>query len=337
MKILNTETSMTENRFKITPSQPHPSIVYNVFSQNMIYDGSVVVIADKRKTKTLKVTDEMFRFSFKTSVSFKKQNFSIEIFSVPFVVTVHTSQNADAYSTVIWKNALSQKMPNENGMTWNRIVGQMQSRLIAYVGENTRPLTSDQLNCLKSKVCRLNEEEKEFSSINPVVTKAQFCIDKLVDVKLPFFHWYYGTFHLIQNHCKKAFNKGYIMGYVKRRKAESKLMGQEPGTFLIRFSDSILSAISIVWVDGAGKVQSHCPLGVNDLPQTNPLANIICNNKLLTCVYTENGNVDKMIAFGKDRFKPKTELTSYKSLLTKFSALSTFSFNASVKKESNPM
>ena len=327
MKILKTETSTPDTRIELTANES-PLIAYDEFSQNLIYDGTAVIVVDKRKTKTLKVTDEMFNISFKISFTVKKHKFSIQLLSVPVVITVHTSQYADAYATVAWNNALSEDLPNEEcslrEMTWNRIVGQIQSKHSASVGKDTRPLTIAQLNCLKNKVCGLNEYVE-----NPTLTRAQFCINKLPGLKFSFWQWYYNTFSFIQNHFSGAFNDGYIMGYVKRCDAENLLIdaGRIPGMFLLRFSDSILNAISIVWVNGKREVLNHLPLTINDLPQITPLANIICNNHLLTFLYTEDGIVDKMEAFEKYTIEPKTETSGYTSILTTPIVPSAFTFN----------
>ena len=46
---------------------------------------------------------------------------------------------------------------------------------------------------------------------------------------------------------KGLWKKGYVMGFVARTKAESLLHQQPPGTFLLRFSDSMRGGVSITY------------------------------------------------------------------------------------------
>ncbi|CAO1437199.1 unnamed protein product [Diamesa serratosioi] len=306
--------SKVDTRFELKSNES--LIVYDQFTNNLIYDGIVVInVVSRKLQKKTKVTDEMFHFSFKTTFTVKDQKFSIDVLSVPFVIIVHTSQNADAYATVVWHNAMSEIIKNED-KTWNKIVGQLQSKLRAFVSNDIYQLTENQLNCLKYKACGSSFER------NPIVTKKRFCSDKLLDSTFTFYQWYYATFNFIELHCLGAFNDGYIMGYVKKSDAETILRraGSIPGMFLLRFSDTILNAISIVWVDDTKEVQNHRPLTIIDLPQNNPLANIICNNSSLTHLYTEKEIFEKNFAFRKYTYVPSTVSKGYSSKLTKSEA-----------------
>lgn len=319
MNILNARTSELDSRFEIIEPES-PSIAFDEFSQNMIYDGTAVVAVNKRKISKTKVTDEMFNISFKTSFTFKEQKFSIRLVSVPVVITVHPSQFADAYATVAWHNASLQDMSDEKcspvEVTWNRIVRQLQSKKSSsLLIKDTFPLTSEQLAYLKNMICGTSNNQ------NPTLTKDQFCsIVKSSGLNFSFFQWFYATYCLIQKHFGGAFKDGSIMGYVQKGKADSLLTkkGCVPGMFLLRFSESMLSAISIVWVNANGQVQHQIPFTLKDLDAI-PLADRICNNNNLTYLYTENRVYCKNEAFDKYTLKPITKpfLIHYTSFLTK--------------------
>lgn len=338
MKILNAGTSQLDSRFEIV-EPVSPKIEFDEFSQNMIYDGTAVVVVNKRKVSKTKVTDEMFKISFEISSTVKKHEFTIELVSVPVVITVHTSQFADAYATVAWNNALPQaeKYNKESvKMEWNQIVRQLQSKKSSSLAiKDAFPLTSEQLDYLKNMACGSSYNK------NPELTKDQFCsINKSTGLNFSFFQWFYATYCLIQKHCCGAFKDGSIMGYVQKGKADSLLTkeGCIPGMFLLRFSESMLSAISIVWVNAEGQVQNEIPFTVKDL-EAIPLADRICNNNKLTYLYTENGVYCKNETFEKYTIKPIIEPSTtihYTSFLTKSGTPSDHSFNT-IKKEFIPM
>jgi len=54
---------------------------------------------------------------------------------------------------------------------------------------------------------------------------------------------------LVERHLKELWCDGLIMGFVERQIAESMLLQCEPGTFLLRFSDSIMGAITIAFLN----------------------------------------------------------------------------------------
>ena len=53
---------------------------------------------------------------------------------------------------------------------------------------------------------------------------------------------------LTQQHLEDLWKKGYVMGFVAKAKAESLLLQQPPGTFLLRFSDSKIGGVSIAYL-----------------------------------------------------------------------------------------
>ena len=76
---------------------------------------------------------------------------------------------------------------------------------------------------------------------------AKFGKEDLIGHNFTFWEWFHSTLVLTQCHMKDLWTKGYVMGFVARTKAESLLQQQRPGTFLLRFSDSIKGGVSIAY------------------------------------------------------------------------------------------
>ena len=52
---------------------------------------------------------------------------------------------------------------------------------------------------------------------------------------------------LTKDHLELLWKKGYVLGFVEKLEAESMLSQQPKGTFLLRFSDSKLGAVTIAY------------------------------------------------------------------------------------------
>jgi hypothetical protein len=119
----------------------------------------------------------------------------------------------------------------------------------------------------------------------------------MVGNNFSFWNWCYEIIKLIEKYLKGPWCEGSIMGIIEREKAENMLSTCPPGTFLARFSDSRLGAISISWIHSDGKVYSVNPLTKNDL-STKGFADTIMDLDKLQFLYP---GIPKADAFGKHR------------------------------------
>ena len=74
---------------------------------------------------------------------------------------------------------------------------------------------------------------------NYLVTWRRFSKEHMVNLKFTFWRWFYSTMKLIKEHLQTDWNNKCIIGYISKADAQQKLKRCEPGTFLLRFSDSI--------------------------------------------------------------------------------------------------
>ncbi|XP_029604393.1 signal transducer and activator of transcription 1-alpha/beta-like isoform X2 [Salmo trutta] len=86
---------------------------------------------------------------------------------------------------------------------------------------------------------------------NGLIPWTKFC--KNVNEKsFPFWLWIEGILDLIKRHLLCLWNDGCIMGFVSKEREKALLKDKEPGTFLLRFSESSREgAITFTWVEGS--------------------------------------------------------------------------------------
>lgn len=248
--------------------------------------------------KSKKVTDEFSWFLFEASWEVNGETFKIELLSMPIVITSHTNQNANAEANMTWNNCTI----GTETILWTKLVDSIQSAHNGIIGINTLPLTTDQLNFLKNKAFRIDEKKESVESVesdDPHLTKNYFCIEVLEGYKFSFFNWFVGTSKFVKSRCRNLWNEGLILGYITINEGKELLEDQNsvPGMFLLRFSESQIGAITIMWVDEKREIQNQIPKTTQDIPNSLSLADIICGWTKLKQLYTPNGIIDKVVAF----------------------------------------
>lgn len=68
---------------------------------------------------------------------------------------------------------------------------------------------------------------------------------------LVFWEWFYSCLKVTERHFARHWRDGLVYGFIGRLEAEQMLRGWKPGTFLLRFSDSMLGGISICYVSAS--------------------------------------------------------------------------------------
>lgn len=95
----------------------------------------------------------------------------------------------------------------------------------------------------------------------------ELCKDNLPNKNFTFWAWFHAALKLIEKketNLKELWKEGLIMGFVERETAESLISNCKTGTFLLRFSDSILGAITIALLARPGKCCQN-PVDLNCL------------------------------------------------------------------------
>ena len=74
---------------------------------------------------------------------------------------------------------------------------------------------------------------------------AKFKKDELPNAEHTFWEWFHSMMCLTEQYLKSIWKKGYVNGFVGKKRAEEMLSDKAEGTFLLRFSDSTLGGVTI--------------------------------------------------------------------------------------------
>lgn len=223
------------------------------------------------KKGTESVMDEKFSVLFWTEFNVGELEFQLWARSLPVVVIVHGNQEPQALATVIWDNAFAEwnrrpfHVPDK--VKWGQvsflICKEFQQTLLTFIfylfqvasaldmkwshacGSG---LTEENLYYLACKAFRNNNLPADTEKINDLVLSwPLFCKEALPDRNFTFWEWFYRILILTQTHMQKLWMEGYVMGFITKNAAETRLLECPSGTFLLRFSDSELGGVTIAY------------------------------------------------------------------------------------------
>ncbi|NXT43446.1 STAT1 protein, partial [Pelecanoides urinatrix] len=154
--------------------------------------------------------------------------------SLPIVVISNVSQLPSGWASILWFNMLSTDPKNLSFFLnppyakWAKL-----SEVLSWQFSSVtkRGLNADQLSMLGEKLLGM---------------------ENINDKNFPFWLWIEGILELIKKHLLCLWNDGCIMGFISKEKERALLKDQNPGTFLLRFSESSREgAITFTWVEGS--------------------------------------------------------------------------------------
>ncbi|KAJ8012853.1 hypothetical protein DPEC_G00047190 [Dallia pectoralis] len=192
------------------------------------------------------VTEELHSISFETELFQPELKVQLETMSLPILVISHISQLPSAWASVMWYNMLTCEPKNllfflnPPPATWGPL-----SEVISWQFSSVtkRGLNDEQLRMLGDKL--LGPE----AAGNPdgLIPWSKFCKS---EKNLSFWLWIEGILDLIKKHLLLLWNEGFIIGFISKNREKALLKDKEPGTFLLRFSESSREgAITFTWVE----------------------------------------------------------------------------------------
>ncbi|XP_038575494.1 signal transducer and activator of transcription 1-alpha/beta-like [Micropterus salmoides] len=196
----------------------------------------------------LAVTEELHIIKFVTGLQHAGLKCNIEASSLPVVVISSTNQISSAWASVMWCNMLSTSEPRNlllfvdpPPLMWQQL-GQALSWQFLSVGQ--RELDENQLSMLRDKIA---------DNPDGVVHWSNFSKNESAWI------WIDGILNLIKRHLVDLWRDGFIMGFVSRKRTRVLLQEKQPGTFLLRFSESNKDgAITFSWVEHSnGETHVH--------------------------------------------------------------------------------
>ncbi|XP_055901932.1 signal transducer and transcription activator-like [Eupeodes corollae] len=246
----------------------------------------------ERKGSSESVMDEKLALLFQMTVTINNSSFIISTLSQPVVVIVHGNQEHQACATIMWDTAFAEigrelfVVPDK--VSWEKLSDALYLKCFS---ETKRGFTDANRYFLY---------EKFFPNCNMVpevqISWTKFCKDELTGYNFTFWEWFYHTVKLIKERLLEPWNADLIEGFISRKATTERLQSREPGTFLLRFSDSSKGAITISYVNEYNNVDHIQPWTSKDL-QNRCLADRIRDLKVLTKLFPHG--IDKSYLFDK--------------------------------------
>jgi hypothetical protein len=229
---------------------------------------------DSRKTnnKDGNAIKTKYILLFNTNVAVLGTVMKLGTLSLPFMLSVHGSQDANLMATALWDMAFSQSFDNIPmrglpSVPWTQLSDGLK-KFFSYftklkvkegdsrLGNRDRGLNDSDLAYLKS---RLFNGQAPMDP-NPTISWDMFFDKHLlhipsnptVELPITFWSWFFSIANMLQEkpgdktRMKALWDAEFIHGFVSKEQAEPLLKSQKQPTFLIRFSENHTASVSFV-------------------------------------------------------------------------------------------
>uniref|UniRef100_A0A673AS64 Signal transducer and activator of transcription n=1 Tax=Sphaeramia orbicularis TaxID=375764 RepID=A0A673AS64_9TELE len=231
----------------------------------------------------LSVTEELHSLSFEACFTVQGLTIDLETCSLPLVVISNVSQLPGGWASVMWYNLLTDEprnlafFGNPPRANWSQLSEVLSWQFSTLAG---RGLNKEQLTMLGEKLLGPHASCSDYQ-----VSWSKFSKENIPGKPFSFWMWLDSILELIKKHLLPVWNENYIMGFVSKEMERTLLKDRDPGTFLLRFSESHLGGITFTWVEhsdnGDVKLNSVEPYTKNRLSAL-PFADIIRNYKVIS-------------------------------------------------------
>ncbi|KAM8867373.1 signal transducer and activator of transcription 2 isoform 2-T2 [Synchiropus picturatus] len=224
---------------------------------------------------SLSVTEELHILYFNTVFQYKDFSVDLETTSLPVVIISNASQQQNAWASILWFNMLSQDtkdilfFANCPPAPWQQFAEMLSWQ---FLSATKRGLDETQLEMIAIKIFG-----KQSNPNNCSVSWSKFCKENIPET---FFVWFDGILVMVKEFLEHLWNDGLIMGFVSKESERVLLKDKVKGTFLLRFSESVIGGVTFSWLDrnfnGLPEVKTVQPFTKNDLKQI-PFQEILRN------------------------------------------------------------
>ncbi|KAF3842667.1 hypothetical protein F7725_001516 [Dissostichus mawsoni] len=231
----------------------------------------------------LSVTEELHSLSFEACFTVQGLTIDLETCSLPLVVISNVSQLPGGWVSVMWYNLLTDEprnlafFGNPPRATWSQLSEVLSWQFSTFAGKG---LNKEQLSMLGGKLLGQHASCSDYQ-----VSWSKLSKENIPGKPFSFWMWLDSILELIKKHLLPVWNENYIMGFVSKEMERTLLKDKEPGTFLLRFSESHLGGITFTWVEhgdnGEVKFNSVEPYTKNRLSAL-PFADIIRDYKVIS-------------------------------------------------------
>ncbi|XP_063035443.1 signal transducer and activator of transcription 2 isoform X2 [Melospiza melodia melodia] len=242
-------------RFNILTSSSKTLLAGDSPQEGLICDFQYLTLKEQKDSRAgkgkgasgegpLVVTEELHLITFTLAYAYCGLELELEATTLPFVIISNNNQFSSAWASILWFNMLSsdpkaqQFFSSPPPAPWPRLA-EVLSWQFQSVAE--RGLSRDNLLMLAKKLLG--------SKPSPDSTVAWHKFSKDGASGFSFWAWLDGILGLLQEHLKQLWKNGLILGFVSRKQEEKLLKSKRTGTFLLRFSESVLGGVTFTWVE----------------------------------------------------------------------------------------
>ncbi|XP_038020331.1 signal transducer and activator of transcription 2 isoform X2 [Motacilla alba alba] len=242
-------------RFNILTSSSKTLLAGDSPQEGLVCDFQYLTLKEQKDSRAgkgkgasgegpLVVTEELHLITFTLAYAYCGLELELEATTLPFVIISNNNQFSSAWASILWFNMLSsdpkaqQFFSSPPPAPWPRLA-EVLSWQFQSVAE--RGLSRDNLLMLAKKLLGSKP------SLDSTVAWPKF--SKEGPTGFSFWAWLDGILGLLQEHLKQLWKNGLILGFVSRKQVEKLLKTKRTGTFLLRFSESVLGGVTFTWVE----------------------------------------------------------------------------------------
>ncbi|XP_066193651.1 signal transducer and activator of transcription 2 isoform X4 [Sylvia atricapilla] len=242
-------------RFNILTSSSKTLLAGDSPQEGLICDFQYLTLKEQKDSRAgkgkgasgegpLVVTEELHLITFTLAYAYCGLELELETTTLPFVIISNNNQLSSAWASILWFNMLSsdpkaqQFFSSPPAAPWPRLAEVLSWQ---FQSAAERGLSRENLLMLARKLLGSKP------SPDSTVPWPKFSKDGAAGFS--FWAWLDGILSLLQEHLKQLWKDGLILGFVSRKQEEKLLKSKMTGTFLLRFSESVLGGVTFTWVE----------------------------------------------------------------------------------------
>lgn len=224
-----------------------------------------------RTPKPTSIFEDKYALVFETTIKLPNlEAFNIFTYSKPIIVITNSCQENQAHESILWDTACASihrdPFVTTKTLKWSSFKNSLNYMFREVLG---RELSQNNLNFIFSKIMihsnmhlieNMQQDDYEidreihwkhkidYLKVDPPSTSNSSLNTSLVKFKSSVAGWVIETMDFVKDHFSYEWKNGLIYGFLEKPHAENLICNHEYGTFLMRFSETNLRTLSLVYV-----------------------------------------------------------------------------------------
>jgi len=267
----------------------------------------------KRNKSKECVSEDLCSLMFTTNLKCHGMEFQLSTSSLAVAVVSHDSQRMKANATILWNNAGNQFFETQAELPWIQVFEALSNKWEQTCGKALTKEHNYYLACKAFHTSNIDPNEVN----NELISLAQFKNKNLPNKNFTFWQWFDSMMDLTKENLKLIWKKDYMVGFMSRSDADLMLKHSQDGTFMLRFSDSVLGGVTIGYQSAHHSVRWLAPFTKDQLSMRG-LADMILDIPQLKSLHP---NVPK-ICFEEFKCEEEKRMDGYVAVQMKFQIVS---------------